>query len=31
VASSTDNAVDALRGWLPDERIEALRARDTFI
>jgi crotonobetainyl-CoA:carnitine CoA-transferase CaiB-like acyl-CoA transferase len=31
VASSTDNAIDALRGWLADDRIEALRARDTFI
>ncbi|MDR5744876.1 CaiB/BaiF CoA-transferase family protein [Caballeronia sp. LZ029] len=30
-ASSTDNAIDALRGWLPDDRIDALRARDTFI
>ena len=30
-ALSTDNAVDALRGWLPDERIETLRAHETFI
>ncbi|MFM0522166.1 MULTISPECIES: CaiB/BaiF CoA transferase family protein [Caballeronia] len=30
-ASSTDNAIDALRGWLPDDHIEALRANDTFI
>ncbi|SAK91510.1 L-carnitine dehydratase/bile acid-inducible protein F [Caballeronia catudaia] len=30
-ALTTDNAVDALRDWLPEERIEALRARETFI
>ncbi|WP_198968770.1 CaiB/BaiF CoA transferase family protein [Xylophilus sp. ASV27] len=28
---STDNAVAALQGWLPDERIAACRARSTFI
>ncbi|WP_322063288.1 CaiB/BaiF CoA-transferase family protein [Paraburkholderia sp. J63] len=30
-ALSTDNAIAALQGWLPDERIEAWRARGTFI
>ena len=30
-ALSTDNAIAALQGWLPDERVEAYRAQDTFI
>lgn len=30
-ALSTDNAIAALQGWLPDERIEAWHARGTFI
>jgi alpha-methylacyl-CoA racemase len=30
-ALSTDNAIAALQEWLPDERIQAWRARNTFI
>ena len=30
-APTTDNAIAALRDWLPDARIEALRAQQTFI
>ncbi|MGH6625682.1 MAG: CoA transferase, partial [Burkholderiaceae bacterium] len=30
-ALSTDNAVAALQGWLPEARIQAYRSQDTFI
>lgn len=30
-ALSTDNALAALQGWLPDARIQVLRAQETFI
>ena len=30
-APTTDNAIAALRDWLPDARIDALRAQQTFI
>ncbi|VWC57499.1 CaiB/BaiF CoA transferase family protein [Burkholderia lata] len=30
-APTTDNAIAALQGWLPDAQIEACRARGTFI